>query len=96
MFEPPCSQSGQTFANPLLIKMVSRITFATMVPVSPNSVGMFLGMFRTCMGDKDARASVVHVQFKEQCVVDKGNKSLMLALELKVGFEPGVNKVGPA
>jgi hypothetical protein len=67
-----------------------------MVPVSPNSVGMFLGMFRTCMGDKDARASVVHVQFKEQCVVDKGNKSLMLALELKVGFEPGVNKVGPA
>lgn len=96
MFEPPCSQSGQTFANPLLMKMVSRISFATTVPVSPNSVGMFSGMFRTCMGDKDARASVVHVQFKEQCAVYKGNKSLMLALELKVGFEPGINKVGPA
>ena len=80
MFEPPCSQSGQTFANPLLMKMVSRISFATTVPVSPNSVGMFSGMFRTCMGDKDARASVVHVQFKEQCAVYKGNKSLMLAL----------------
>ena len=33
---------------------------------------------------------------QEQCAIYKGNKSLMLALELKVGFEPGINKVGPA